>query len=270
LLNATFAFTKQEFKPIFKAMLILVLPLLVLLGIISGIFQAEFLSMKVAPEDFGSGGMEYIQTIIIQYGLMMLVYYLATSVISAVVLGYIIEYINNGPQVPFENIVAQVKTYLPRLMWLNIVYIVIITIAMFFFLIPGIYLYIALAISPVILVFEDATIGTSFKRSMYFLKGFWWRTVGYVIIIGLIYSLISSVFSIPTFILTVLQTTGIIPGSPDSPTMLMLSILANIISTFSYLFLSFVIIFLSLYYFSQYEIKEAGNIIKSVDELGAK
>jgi hypothetical protein len=49
----------------------------------------------------------------------------------------------------------------------------------------------------------------------------------------------------------------------------MLSIVLNIISTLSYLFSSLVIIFLAFYYHSQYELKEAGNLMKGIDELGS-
>ncbi len=201
--------------------------------------------------------------------MIFIIYYLAISVISAIVLGYIVEYINNGPQVPFENILAQVKAFLPRLLALNFVYFILVGIGFIFFIIPGMYLYIAMALSSVVLVFEDTGLGTSLQRSMYFVKGYWWRTLGYIIVIGLIYALISTVFSMPAGILTILQTTGLITAAPDSPLMLMLSIVLNIISTLAYLFSSLVIIFLALYYHSQYELKEAGNLMKGIDELGS-
>ena len=270
LLNATFAFTRQELKPLFKSMLILAMPLLILLGIVLGIFQTENMSMITdSAQNPDSVGLDYFQNLMIQYGLIFIIYYLAISVISAIVLGYIVEYINNGPQVPFENILAQVKAFLPRLLALNLVYFLIVGIGFIFFIIPGMYLYIAMALSSVVLVFEDTGLGTSLQRSMYFVKGYWWRTLGYIIVIGLIYALISTVFSMPAGILTILQSTGLITAAPDSPLMLMLSIVLNIISTLAYLFSSLVIIFLAFYYHSQYELKEAGNLMKGIDELGS-
>ena len=270
LLNATFAFTRQEIKPLFKSMLILAMPLLILLGIVLGIFQTENMSMITdSAQNPDSVGLDYFQNLMIQYGLIFIIYYLAISVISAIVLGYIVEYINNGPQVPFENILAQVKAFLPRLLALNFVYFILVGIGFIFFIIPGMYLYIAMALSSVVLVFEDTGLGTSLQRSMYFVKGYWWRTLGYIIVIGLIYALISTVFSMPAGILTILQSTGLITAAPDSPLMLMLSIVLNIISTLAYLFSSLVIIFLAFYYHSQYELKEAGNLMKGIDELGS-
>ena len=270
LLNATFAFTRQEIKPLFKSMLILAMPLLILLDIVLGIFQTENMSMITdSAQNPDSVGLDYFQNLMIQYGLIFIIYYLAISVISAIVLGYIVEYINNGPQVPFENILAQVKAFLPRLLALNLVYFLIVGIGFIFFIIPGMYLYIAMALSSVVLVFEDTGLGTSLQRSMYFVKGYWWRTLGYIIVIGLIYALISTVFSMPAGILTILQSTGLITAAPDSPLMLMLSIILNIISTLAYLFSSLVIIFLAFYYHSQYELKEAGNLMKGIDELGS-
>lgn len=268
LLNITLNFMRQEFKPLFKSMLILAMPLLILLGIVLGIFHAENMTfvqdVEVNPEVFG---LEYIQNLIIQYGLIIIIYYLSNTVISAIVLGYIVEYINNGPQVPFENVLAQVKTHIARLLALNLVYYLLISFGFMFFIVPGFYLYIALSLSPVILVLEDTNISTSLKRSMYFIKGYWWRSFGYLFVISLIYAVISGVFSFPGTLLSLLQSFGVITAQADGPMMLMISIITNIISTLAYLFSSLLIIFLSFYYYSQYELKEAGNLVKSVEDL---
>jgi hypothetical protein len=269
ILNVTFTFARTELKPLFKSMLILAMPLLILLGIVLGIFQAENLPLF---QDAGSLGIETmsienIQNMIIQYGLIMVIYYLSSTVISVIVLGYIVEYINNGPQVPFENVLAQVKVFLPRVLAVNLVYYIIVVIGSILFFVPGIYFAISLALCPIVIVMEDTGIGGSIKRSMYFVRGYWWRTLGYFIVIGLIYLLISIVFSIPSSILSGMQAFGFISAAPDSPGMLMLAILVNIISTVSYLFSALVVIFMTFYYYSQYELKEAGNLMRNIDDM---
>lgn len=268
LINVTFAFTRQELSPLFKSLMILAMPLLVLLGIVLGIFHAENMSFvqdqSINPDSFG---LEFVQNMIIQYGLIIIIYYLSMSVISSIILGYIVEYINNGEKVPFDNVLAQVKAYLPKILALNLVYYLIIGVASIFFLVPGIFLSVALVLSPIILVIEDTGISTSLKRSMYFVKGYWWRTLGYLIVIGLIYMLISTVFGLPAGILSIMQTLGFISAAPDSPAILLLTIFVNIISTIAYLFSGFLIIFSTFYYFSQYELKESGNLISSIDEI---
>jgi hypothetical protein len=261
-------FSRQEMAPLFKAFLILAMPLLILMGIILGIFQTENLSFTMGGGDITNpNNLEYFQNMIIQYGLIIIIYYLSASVISSITLGYIVEYINNGPKVPFENVLSQVKIFLSRILALNLVYYLIIMIASLFFLIPGIFLAISLILSPVVLVLEDTGIGESMKRSIYFTKGYWWRTLGYMLVIGIVYTIISMVFSIPGMILGIFFAIGPGEASPDSPLMLMLTIISSIISTFSYLFSALLIIFSAFYYHSQYELKEAGNLMKSIDEV---
>lgn len=269
MLRVTFAFARKELKPLFKSMLVLAMPLLILLGIVLGIFHAENMSLVQNAGTLGpeSWGMEFVQNMIIQYGLIIVIYYLSSTVISAIVLGYIVEYINNGPQVPFENVLAQVKIFLPRLLAVNLVYYLIVGIASMFLLVPGIYFAISMALCPIIIVMEDTGIAGSLKRSMYFVRGYWWRTLGYFIVIGLIFYIISLAFSMPAGILSGLQTFGIITATPDSPAMLMLTIFVNIFSTISYLFSSLVIIFMTFYFYSQYELKEAGNLMKNIDDM---
>ncbi|MBX3042188.1 MAG: hypothetical protein KIT33_14160 [Candidatus Kapabacteria bacterium] len=272
LMNVTFTFTRHELKPLFKSLLLMALPLLVLLGIVLGIFHAENMSL-VQSDNLGNlenFGIEFLQNMIIQYGLIIIIYYLSITVIGAIVLGYIVEYINNGPQVPFENVLAQVKIYLPRLLALNLVYYLIVGFASIFLFVPGIYLGIAMAISPVVLVFEDTGIGGSLKRSMYLVKGYWWRTLGYLIVIGIVYTLISAVFGLPAGMLSLLQTLGVVTAAPDSPAILMITIIANIISTISYLFSGLVVIFMAFYYYSQFELKEAGNLMKNIENMASE
>ncbi len=262
LFKVTLAFFRQEFKYLFKSILILVIPLLFILGVISGIFQTEYLSLNILAYEVENFGLEYFEKIFVEYSLIISIFWIAASVIAALVLGYITEYIHNGAHVPIENVIAQVKAFLPRILLLNVVFFLLVLIGSIFFILPGIYFFIVLSISPVILVFEEASILTSFKRSMYFVKSYWWQSFVYIFLIGIIYYLISIIFSIPNILVTIFYDNSTFFAELDSTTLLVILIFSNIIQSLSFLFLSIVIIFISLYYFSQYQIKEAGKIQK--------
>jgi len=80
--------------------------------------------------------------------------------------------------------------------------LVLLSIALFILaIIFALYLGIAWVFSPYILVRENTGIIEAMKRSKFIVKGKWWKTLGYSLLIGLIAGGISFAFAIPSMII---------------------------------------------------------------------
>ena len=80
--------------------------------------------------------------------------------------------------------------------------LVLLSIALFILaIIFALYLGIAWVFSPYILVRENTGIIEAMKRSKFIVKGNWWKTLGYSLLIGLIMGGISFAFAIPSMII---------------------------------------------------------------------
>jgi hypothetical protein len=61
---------------------------------------------------------------------------------------------------------------------LGVLRFLLIGVAFFFFVVPGIFLYIRLLVAPVVLMVEGVGPGSALERSWHLTKGSWWRVFG--------------------------------------------------------------------------------------------
>lgn len=263
LFLSTFGFIRQEFYYLMKSLFILATPLLVLMGIVCGFFIVD--TMDLTIETNISNISNLLLNIFIRYSIMIVIIYITQSLIVSICLGYITEYIHNGPKVPFQSVLAHVKAFLPKVILFHFIYNTILIAGFYLLVIPGFYFYSALILSPVILVLEDTNISTSFKRSYYFIKGYFWRTLGYYFLIGVFLALVLFIVLLPIFLLGYYITPENYLTTEGTFTTLFI-ILLSVTFVLTQILHTFYIIFNSFYFYSQYELKEAGSLKKNNEE----
>jgi hypothetical protein len=110
----------------------------------------------------------------------------------------------------------------PSLLWLTLLYILGVGVATLFFVIPGIWLYVAWALAMPVLLVEGVRGRAALGRSFVLVKGRWWRTFGVLavgfILAGIISTLVQGVF-----------LAGIFVGSDNDALVLLFSALAGIV-----------------------------------------
>lgn len=84
-----------------------------------------------------------------------------------------------------------------RLLGLGLLVTLIVTVGLFFCLIPGIIIAVYLSIAAAALVLEKSTIGSSMRRSMSLVSGAFWRTFGALVLMVIIYFVINVAISVP-------------------------------------------------------------------------
>lgn len=92
---------------------------------------------------------------------------------------------------------AKVRPQLWRLLGLSIMSGLFIALGAIFCLIPGIYLYAALAVSAPALILERGKVFGSMGRSRHLVTDKWWRTFGILLLTAIISSIVSFVVEIP-------------------------------------------------------------------------
>lgn len=142
--------------------------------------------------------------------------------------------------------------------------------AMLLFLVLVIYVLVPLSLGYLIIYTEDLSLGAFFKRMFALVKGYWWQTFGVIFVLFLIYSIISSLFSIPIFISSIMQ--GVLSASGGDPigdehltfTMILVSLIGTLGQFIMY---PMILIGIGFQYFSLREQKDNEGLLEKVAEM---
>ena len=204
-INATIDYIRQNIGPLLKMMLLIVVPMGLIGSILFSNIYGSFGEMTAAQQG-GGDPTASLGTLGTNYMLM----FLMSSVTGALLISAIYTYmkLNNENRDTRPTVMEVYKIILPKLPML-LVLMILISIVSFFgfmlFIIPGLYLMITLSLALPIFIFEEKGIGNAFNKSFKLIKGKWWSTFGLLFVTGLIAGIVSYVFAIPFYFLTVGQ-----------------------------------------------------------------
>jgi hypothetical protein len=147
---------------------------------------------------------------------------------------------------------------------------VVIFFSMLLFLVLGLYVAVPMSMGYLVIYTEDRSLSALFKRVFELVKGFWWQTFGVIFILILIYSIVSSLFSIPIFISSVLQgvlsATGGDPIGGENLTFTM--VLVSLIGTLGqFIMYPIMLIGIGVQYFNLREKKDNEGLLEKVAEM---
>lgn len=204
-INATIEYIRQNIGPLLKLMLLIVLPMGLIASILfSNIYGSlgEMTAVQQGGDPNAALGM--VGSLMTNYTLM----FLMTSITGALLISAIYTYmkLNNEEREARPTVMEVYKKILPKLPMLLVLMILISVISFFgfmLFIIPGVYLMITLSLAIPIFLFEEKGIGNAFNKSFKLIKGKWWSTFGLLFVTGIIAGIVSYVFAIPFYFLTV-------------------------------------------------------------------
>jgi|TARA_B110000208_G_scaffold68623_1_gene88684 hypothetical protein len=279
IITDTFKFIRLEWKPFFSYVFkIAIIPILLA---VASVLYISYASSKA----FSGIDVENLNTfndenlfgnsveIIVAVFLMMVFYLVAYVMVNIGSLYYIKSYIENKGQVNFEEIKQKVGEKFWAFVGLGILIGLIVFASMILCFFPAIYTGIVLSLASSILVFENKTVSNAIGDSFNFIKGHWWETFGISIVIGILVSILSYIFSIPVVIYQLIQGMSLL-GTDDptqmmgmfsDPVYLVLNVIAN---AGQFLFSSITLIATVLVYFDINEQKNASGTLNEIDGLG--
>ncbi|ARK13422.1 hypothetical protein A6C57_25495 [Fibrella sp. ES10-3-2-2] len=211
-INATFTYVTEQIRGLGLALLYIVGPLALVGGVISGLGQAELMA--------DAGSINTPDKLMDFYGALFsgprlvgmvfqLLAYVLTSLVTFSYIRLYREQLKDGP-VEVGAVWTEVQRYIGAGVMLSIASTFIIGFASALLLLPGIYVTVALTLAPAILVFERQDVGQAFSRSFKLISGHWWETFGLWIIMWIIISILSMVFTLPAAIVGMLFGAGVL------------------------------------------------------------
>ncbi len=267
IINDTFTFIGQNWKPLLKSYVI-----------ICGFFIVASLIVALLQQQKLIGAMEF-QTPTTTHGyftrrfsalfgftyfLSMFFGLLSYSSLSLLPLSFMALYKEKGNVAPeTEEVWGYFKHYFFRVLGTNIVIGVVFIIAFALCLIPGVYLFPILSLILPTIVFENAGLGYSWSKASQLIKENWWQTFGALAVIVIITYAAMMVFVIPATLFSV-STMFISKSKPSSSAFM----LTTIVSALCYVFYMLPSITAALCYFNLNEQKEGTGLMNRINNFG--
>lgn len=265
ILNATFVFIKQNFKPLGKTLLIYASPFIVMTAIAYAFFNVSMYSGMIGA------GMNIFNMIGQMSGYTFLYLLLATTshtIFIGLLYGYIKLYNEKG----FGNfepvdVWKFALKYFFLILGAQIVFGLVIAVGFILLLLPGIYLLVSLSLLLIILLIEEKGFSDAFSRSFLLTHKRWWWTFLLVLVTYIIMAVINYIFSMPYIII---QSTIVIHGGGTEISKIFYGFFIAISQTVSYISYTIPMIAFAFHYFSIVESVERPSLHNEIENIGSE
>jgi hypothetical protein len=270
IINDTFIFVRQNFKPLLKYFFIFC-GFFLLATIATSILTQVNMIRNVNnfnPNSFDAGSRFAAFSVFTPtYFLTILFLILEYVSISVAVLSFMALYKVKENQVPdTEEMWGYFKFYFLKALGSSFVIGILVIVGAIFCLIPGIYLYPVMSLVLPIMIIENTSFGYAFNHSFRLIKDNWWSTFGVLVVIIIILSVASMVVTIPSSILGAgsifLHFTK---GTTISVTAV---IITTILQGFMHILNILTVVATCLCYFNLTESKEGTSMLERINKFG--
>ncbi|MCH7410608.1 hypothetical protein MM239_14465 [Belliella sp. DSM 111904] len=265
ILSDTFSFTRQNYKPLIAVLIKTSLIPYILVVLASVYYQyvvADLAMLQSTNFGIGIGAM----------GIASLIFF-ATS--SSTVFSFIKEYeACKGVDLDHNYILDEAKSNFGNMIGLALLAYLMLIFGLVFFVIPGIYFMVPIAMFFPVVLFREMSIFSSVGESFRLIKGYWWVTFGTLIVTVVVIGIMSFAFSVPSLVYTMVKSMVSISQSGDLSTVGQsqdfIAILLNAIASAGSNLLSVVLLIaLGFIYFDLDEEKNRTGLRQKIDELDA-
>lgn len=292
ILNGTSDFIREHYRPLSKLVFQRAFPPLIL----AYIFYANILSMGVMeilhPYSYQDSVSLIPGSPILQILLMLVLFAIGYTLLFSAVHVYARHVVyGNGEEIVFEQVWEEVKADFWRMFWTNVGIGVLWGIAgVLLSIVTGAFSAVSpllgslvqlLGLLAIITTYclyyparfiDDEGFGSAFSRSSSLVSGYWWRTMGLVVLCGLLVLCLSIVMMVPLFLVSYLIGENIGDARWMDDNMFIVRIIITLsITLFAGLVQMctiFPLISLILYYFSLVERREATRLREQIEEIG--
>lgn len=267
LITATINFMKQEFVPFIRAFAVIGFPvILVVLYLIKDVLMSTF-ELSQHPQQYGD---DFFGTMAINSMISGLSTMIMAAWVQLFSICYLRVYWDHYREGVEERItISEVFSMMVRkfgvfIGW-SFFYMLIVIVGMLLFIVPGVYFAVALTFGVYIVILKDKGFSSLMTDSMAMIKGHWWMTVGYVLVLQLLVGVVGYVFSIPYAAVSMTSLfTGEVPGVYELTFTLLLSYLGQ------YTLYTVAFVGIGMLFFSRSEAMEHTTLLSRIDELGAQ
>ncbi len=268
-ISDTFSFIKQNFKPLFKAVLTFC-GLLIIAS--AAAYSMQMLKVyDLQRRVFQNQGFDRFDSFFdrfgIEYALSMLFLLLNYSLMTTIVLSYMTLYKQKGNIPPTnDEIWSHIKYYILRIMGSMVLLTVLLFAATMICLFPGVYFYPIFGLIFPVIIMENASFGYAYKRSFSIIKDNWWTTFGTLFVMGIITYIGYMIFSFPTIIVTIIN--ALTHGSQKTASSVPVTVITAVIQQLGQIIYVMPLVSLGLCYYNLTEIKEGSGLIDRINQFG--
>ncbi len=297
-LNATFSFVIQNFKSLFKSLLFIAGPPVLIASLLLSSFISDFFSLGIQS---GRGDPEaltgYFTSVNFWLSVAFAFVFFVVSIVvtTATVYNYLILYgEKKSNQIEVSEVWERVRNtfwmYLGTTLLIGLlaiaVYMVLI-IPMFvlgaispFLIFFGViifmggivYFSVSISLVYVVRAFESNGFFESLARSMKLIRGKWWSTFGLWMLLSMSVGVVSSLFFIPAYVIMIMQSLhNLQPNDFQEPSAMMNTIVLVFMTLYylSQMVLSCIpSVGLAFQYFNLVEMKEAKGLMNQIESFG--
>ncbi|HAL83243.1 MAG TPA: hypothetical protein DCO83_14265 [Mucilaginibacter sp.] len=263
IINDSFTFLKENFKPLFKSLFI-ICGFFILIGIVSTVFTYMNFSTVFKFDMNSYDAQTQPMTYFISAFVSAFIVVLTQAFIHLVTLCYISVYLQKNNTTPtLAEVWGYFRFYFFRVLWSGILIFFIIAVGFVLCIIPGIYLMTVSYLIIPIIVIENSSFSYAFNKSFRLIKNNWWLVFGVIFIMSLIVGIASSIVSMPITLVTVGDKFLPLKGL-KLPLIIISSVLRNI------LLLAYVLpaIAVCLCYFNLSEEKDGTGLLDRIEKIG--
>lgn len=280
IITDTFAFIRENWKDYFLTVFKIIGPVLLVgatiivfamvsySGTIKGMMnlnQSEPDPSEIMGNMFGMFGWLF---------LMFVVFGIVYTLLAEVSLYYIKSHIENNGVANFQEVKDNTYANIWKFVGLGVLSILMMIVAYVLCVLPIVYIMIVLSLAMPIMVFENKSVGDTISHCFTLIKGEWWNTFGVVLVIGILVSMLSFVFSIPSLIYQLISMG--VSFTNEDPTAILgiledpIYLVLNLFSYFGkFLFYSVTLVASAFVYFDLNEQKNFTGTFEKIESLGS-
>lgn len=265
LINDTFIFIRQNFKPLCKAFFTFCGFFIVAFAVAGCMQQLRVVDMVngTFSRNTFSGSYGAFRSFGIEFAAAMFFMFLTFNAISVVVYSYMAIYQQKGQVKPTsEEIWGYFKYYYLRILGATIVISILSCLGAVFCLLPGIYLSIVFSFVSPIIIMENGSFGYAFNKSFQLIKDNWWITFGTLVVSWLIAYMSMRVIEMPLAVLNFFQ----ILAHRTHPLNKFYMIGTVILNSICLIFYIIPNVTIGLCYYNLTEVKEGTGLLSRIEE----
>lgn len=267
VINDTFTFMRQNFKPLIKiyftfcGLFVVASMLTMLLQQYKMVNVINTIGVEGHTNKFGFSSLYGIE-----YFLSILFSLFSYNSMTVAIHSYIAIYVKKGNQIPtVDEVWAYFKYYFFRVFWSSVALALMLGIGFIFCLLPGFWLFPYVCMFFPIMIIENGSLGHSFNRSFALIKDHFWVTFGILIVVWIIVYASMSMVVLPTSLFNMIGM-----FTHKTPHMsLTLTMITTILQSLCQVFTIIPIITISLSYFSLVEQKESVGLMERISHFGS-
>lgn len=195
VLSAAFTIYRARWRDLLKATVVCVIPIVVfgllLIATVAPREVLEALGGTVSPEQSQAAFEGLTADAKVTFLVMSVMFALMSGVAQTVAFGACLVIVlghRDGVTLPYRDAIRGALRKLPSLLWVTLLTLVLTMLGLVLLIVPGIWVFVAWSLAPVVLFVEDRRGRHAGLRSVELVKGNWWPVffVGVLVIVAFI------------------------------------------------------------------------------------